>query len=51
MTRKSGVGFYNLIVDGFYLDPGEETILRFELETLPLSYGHIQVGLYEKGEL
>jgi len=51
IQRRPGIGEYNILIDGFYLDPGEETIIRIELETLPLSYGHIQVGLYEDGEV
>ncbi len=51
IERKPWIGEYDILVDGFYLDPGEETILRFEITTLPLSYGHMQVGLYEKWEV
>jgi len=49
--RKPGIWNYNILLDGFYLDPGETVQVRYELETLPLSYGHMQVGLYETGEL
>jgi uncharacterized repeat protein (TIGR01451 family) len=47
VPRKAGVDQYEILLDGFYLDPGEETIVRYELTTLPLSYGYMQVGLYE----
>lgn len=45
------IGNYNIFIDGFYLDPGETTTIRFTLETLPLEYGHLQVWLFEAGEL
>lgn len=51
VPRKRGIAEYNIVLDGFYLNPGEETKVRYELKTLPLSYGHIQVGLYEAGEV
>jgi len=51
IPRKYGVWEYNIILDWFSLAPGEETIVRYELEALPLSYGHIQVGLYEGWEV
>jgi len=50
-TRKPGIGWYNILLDWFFLDPGEETVVRYELETLPLSYGHLQVWLYETWEV
>lgn len=49
--RKSGVDSYEILLDGLYLDPGEEMTVRYELRTYPLSYGHIQVGLFESGEV
>ena len=51
VPRKPAIAEYNIVLDGFYLDPGEEVKVRYELKTLPLSYGHIQVGLYEKAEV
>lgn len=51
VPRKSGVNEYNILLDWFYLDPGEEILVRYELTTLPLSYGYMQVGLYEDGEV
>ncbi|NDK10028.1 VCBS repeat-containing protein [Candidatus Gracilibacteria bacterium] len=51
VVRKSGIGEYEILIDGFTLAPGEEAVIRFELETLPIEYGYMQVGLYEKGEL
>ncbi|MCH8518895.1 VCBS repeat-containing protein, partial [Candidatus Gracilibacteria bacterium] len=50
MQRGRGVGNYQILIDGFYLDPDEEVIIRIELEALPLQYGHMQVGIYEQGE-
>lgn len=47
IQRKTGVAEYDIIVDSFYLDPGEEVKVRIQLLARPLSYGHIQVGLYE----
>lgn len=51
VPRKTGLAEYNIMLDGFYLDPGEEVRVRYELTTLPLSYGYMQVGLYETGEV
>jgi len=51
IDRWYGIAWYEIVVDGFSLDPGEETVIRFELEALPFNYGHIQVGLYEAWEL
>lgn len=51
IPRKTGIAEYDIIVDSFYLDPGEEVKVRIQLLARPLSYGHIQVGLYETGEV
>lgn len=51
VTRSPGINEYSILLDGFFLDPGEETIVRYELWTHPLSYGHMQVWLYEDGEI
>jgi uncharacterized repeat protein (TIGR01451 family) len=51
VPRKLWVDQYEILLDGFFLDPGEETIVRYELTTLPLSYGYMQVWLYEQGEV
>lgn len=48
---KQWPGIYDLLIDWFFLIPGEEIILEYTLETLPLRYGYIQVGLFEEGEL
>ncbi len=48
--RKSGIGTYNILLDGLSLAPGETQTATLNLTTLPLKYGHIQVGLYEVGE-
>jgi len=50
IERTRGVGNYQILIDRFFLDPGEETIIRIELEALPLQYGHMMVGLFEQGE-
>jgi uncharacterized repeat protein (TIGR01451 family) len=51
VPRKPWIDRYEILLDGFFLDPGEETIVRYELTTLPLSYGYMQVWLYEQGEV
>jgi uncharacterized repeat protein (TIGR01451 family) len=51
VPRKWTIAEYNIVLDGFYLDPAEEVKVRYELKTLPLSHGHIQIGLYETGEV
>ena len=47
VPRKTPIGEYDIVLDGFFLNPGEEVKVRYELQTLPLSYGHLQVGLFE----
>lgn len=51
LERNRGINNYSILLDWFFLEPGEEVIVRYELETLPLSYGFLQVGLYEDGEI
>ena len=51
IPRKQGVWNFNILLDGIYLNPGEEITVRYELITQPLTYGHMQVGLYESGEV
>jgi len=51
LTRNAGINNYSILLDWFFLEPGEEVVVRYELESLPLSYGFLQVGLYEAGEL
>jgi len=50
LQRGGWVWIYQIFIDWFYLDPGEETTIRIELEALPLQYGHMQVGIYEQWE-
>lgn len=50
LQRGRWVWSYQIFIDWFYLDPGEETIIRIELEALPLQYWHMQVGIYEQWE-
>ena len=50
MKRSSWVWSYHILIDRFYLDPWEETIIRIELEALPLQYGHMEVGIFEQWE-
>lgn len=50
LQRGRWVWSYQIFIDWFYLDPGEETLIRIELEALPLQYGHMQVGIYEQWE-
>ncbi len=51
VIRNPGINNYSILLDGFFLEPGEEIIVRYELETLPLSYWFLQVWLYEQWEL
>jgi len=51
LTRNRGINNYSILLDWFFLEPWEEVIVRYELETLPLSYWFMQVGLYEKWEV
>lgn len=48
---KQWPGIYDLLIDWFFLTPGEEVVLQYTLKTLPLKYGYLQVGLFEEGEL
>lgn len=51
VPMRRWVGQYNILIDGLSLWAWEETIVRFELIALPVSHGHIQVWLYEDGEV
>jgi uncharacterized repeat protein (TIGR01451 family) len=51
VERQQWIDGYDILLDGFYLEPGEETVVRYQLTTLPLSYGYMQVWLYEAWEV
>lgn len=48
LPMKPGLGLYDYLIDGFFLAPGEEITVRYALQALPLKYGYMQVGLFEK---
>jgi len=50
IERSRWVWSYQILIDGFSLEAWEETIIRIELEALPLSYGHMIVGIFEQWE-
>nr|MDD3720153.1 VCBS repeat-containing protein [Candidatus Gracilibacteria bacterium] len=47
---RYNIGNYDFVVDNFSLNPGEELSLEYQVETLPLTYGYLETGLFEKGE-
>ena len=51
VLKNRALWSFNIVINSIELNPGEEKIFRFELETLPFSYGDMQVGLFEEGEL
>jgi len=51
IQAKPWLGLYDILIDGFFMSPWEEVVMRYTLKTLPLKYGYIQVGLFEEGEL
>ena len=48
---KDGISEYDFFVDRLNLRAGQATSFTYRTTTLPLQYGHIQVGYFEDGEL
>lgn len=44
-------GKYSFVLDGFSLAGGAEILFTYTLQAYPFTYGYIDVGLFESGEV